>query len=344
MLEDHVDLFVADGQHRIANWVGWSKTPTCIRTKSQLFCCLLGIARSKQIFSDLNLTAKPISKSLGYSFEREPKVLLTIAVTDNVLVFNGRVNKKTNNLSARSKDVVTLSTLVNSNLEIMSAIYGKSEKQLATDDKWRALWKLKPNHPDLIAAAAPLIEYWNIFTSNTPGWDKLGQEDGLTAGQMRDGTDAHLGYVNAFGVGVQAAANAYAALIRDRDEAEAKKLIQLCLSNVNWEKGKHWDGLAMVGSRMNNTGPGIKASAGYILHAGGVIPVAVMTRTRPSSRCSCKCRTPGVCINQQLGRNAPTTNNVTTIRGAGVAVKLKTELGSTLGVAQHIPFRCHNVC
>ena len=275
-LEDHVDLFVADGKHRISSVLGGMEQAPDLYTH-QIPVVLLPFKDKnavKQVFSDLNLNAKAIGKSQGYAFEqRDPKVLLSLAVIENVLVFTGRVNKTTNNLSARSKDVVTLSTMVSSNLEIMTALRGKSEKDLAQDEDWRSLRKRKPNDPEIVTAASSLIEFWNIYTSKTPGWDKLGKEGGVTAGQLRDGiADNQSGYVSAFGVGFQAAANAYAALIRDRGEEEAKKLIALCLTNVDWQKGEHWAGLAMIGTRVNNTGPGIKASAGYILHKGGVIP------------------------------------------------------------------------
>jgi hypothetical protein len=41
------------------------------------------------------------------------------------------------------------------------------------------------------------------------------------------------------------------------------------IQTVNWKKGPHWNGIAMVGDRFNNTGPGVRATAGYVLHKAG---------------------------------------------------------------------------
>ena len=39
---------------------------------------------------------------------------------------------------------------------------------------------------------------------------------------------------------------------------------------VDWRKGPHRNGIAMVGERVNNTGPGIQATAGYVLRQAGL--------------------------------------------------------------------------
>ncbi len=42
------------------------------------------------------------------------------------------------------------------------------------------------------------------------------------------------------------------------------------MNKVDWKKGPHWNGIAMVGTRVNNTDPGILATAGYILNEGEI--------------------------------------------------------------------------
>ena len=42
-----------------------------------------------------------------------------------------------------------------------------------------------------------------------------------------------------------------------------------CVRKVDWKNGEHWNGVAMVGDRVNNTAPGIRATAGYTLRSGG---------------------------------------------------------------------------
>jgi hypothetical protein len=42
------------------------------------------------------------------------------------------------------------------------------------------------------------------------------------------------------------------------------------IGDVKWEKSNpDWQGIAMVGDRVNNTGPGVRQSAAYILKTGG---------------------------------------------------------------------------
>jgi DNA sulfur modification protein DndB len=69
-------------------------------------------------------------------------------------------------------------------------------------------------------------------------------------------------------IGWQALATAARALIKHRPESWQKDL-EKTIKAVNWQPGPHWNGIAMAGDRINNTGPGINATAGYILESGG---------------------------------------------------------------------------
>jgi hypothetical protein len=59
-----------------------------------------------------------------------------------------------------------------------------------------------------------------------------------------------------------------AALITHRPDTWKTELAK-AIQAVDWKKGPHWNGVAMVGERVNNTGPGIKATAGYVLREAG---------------------------------------------------------------------------
>ena len=57
----------------------------------------------RQLFSDLNRNAKPVNKTIGLSFEmRDPMALAAKAVADEVPLFKGRVNRRSNSLAASS--------------------------------------------------------------------------------------------------------------------------------------------------------------------------------------------------------------------------------------------------
>src|SRR5262249_21388401 len=66
----------------------------------------------RQMFSDLNLNAKPVNKSIGRSFEtRDPVAVIAKNVEKIVVLFNGRVNHLSNSLPASSSNVITVNTL-----------------------------------------------------------------------------------------------------------------------------------------------------------------------------------------------------------------------------------------
>ena len=49
----------------------------------------------------------------------------------------------------------------------------------------------------------------------------------------------------------------------------ASKALHRAIMSVDWSKGSHCEGIAMVKDRVNNTGPGVKATAGYVLKEAG---------------------------------------------------------------------------
>jgi hypothetical protein len=47
--------------------------------------------------------------------------------------------------------------------------------------------------------------------------------------------------------------------------------LEATLKSITWSKANpDWQGVCMIGDRMNNTGPGVRATAGYILLKGGI--------------------------------------------------------------------------
>src|SRR5262249_38593957 len=105
-------------------------------------------------------------------------------------------------------------------------------------------------------------EVWDVIIDALPQWQQV--IDGLVhPGELREDK-----FVFAFGVGWQGLATAAAALIKHRPGTWQKDL-EKAIKVVNWKAGPHWNGIAMQGDWINNTGPGINATAGYILESGG---------------------------------------------------------------------------
>lgn len=122
---------------------------------------------------------------------------------------------------------------------------------------------LSPSDAPVGQKAEPLVKVWEVIINSLPGWQEVMGKT-LSAGAVREQ------YVSAHGLGWQAIAHAAAAIIRTEPD-KWEQILAGSLSSIDWKRSnKAWQGVAMVGSRVNNTGPGIRATAGYILKQAGV--------------------------------------------------------------------------
>jgi len=270
-IDESVDMFPADGQHRAAAIIEALKQDRGRMTPQEVPVVLLPYVdkeKLRQHFSDLNLNAKPVSQSIGYAFEsRDPIVIITKRIMKDVPLFEKRVNELSNSLAKKSPDVITMGTLVQAHHILLEALYGSKYKD---ESEITDLRQLDPADERVGAVAEKLRDVWEVVIDNIPEWDLL-MNGKVSARELREGDEAKgtTGYVFAFGLGWQAIATAAAAVIKDERDDWSEDLAH-CLRAVDWKKGSHWHGIAMVGDRVNNTGPGIKATAGYILRAGGL--------------------------------------------------------------------------
>lgn len=256
-LKDSIMLFPADGQHRVAAIRGALIKDSCLANE-EIGVNLIpyyGTEAIRQLFSDLNLNAKPVSKTAGLAFEqRDPIVVMSKRIMEDIPLFKGRVNEKTNSLAEKSPDVITMATLVDSNRVLVNACIQANLLEL---NDVRNLKSRRPSDPAVGKLTEPLAEVWEIVIDALPAWDEV-MSGKRTAGDLRKK------YVSGFGLGWRAIMEVAAALVKDH-EATWKEDLVLALNEVDWRKGDHWQGIAMVGERVNNTGPGIRATAGYIL-------------------------------------------------------------------------------
>lgn len=270
-IDESVDMFPADGQHRSAAIIEALRQKRERMGQQEVPVVILPYAskeKMRQHFSDLNLNAKPVSQSIGYSFEsRDPVVIVTKRIMKDVPLFNGRVNEQSNSLAKKSPDVITMGTLVQAHQVLLEALYGPKYKD---HNDLKALRQVDPADPRVSSVSDRLREIWEVVISNIPEWELI-LKNKIHARELRDGdeTTGEPGYVFAFGIGWQAIATAAAALVKHHPDDWSEDLAR-CLTAVDWKKGPQWHGIAMVGDRVNNTGPGIKATAGYLLKEGGI--------------------------------------------------------------------------
>lgn len=279
VIEDQVLLFPADGQHRQAALAEAFRRRRSLATEEVPVILLPfeSVKRVRQLFSDLNLNAKVVSKTLGLTYEsRNPVVVVAKRVMQDVELFgNGkRVNTKSNSLAAKSPAVISMNTLVEVTSAILAARLDTKVKDLKAHDAMVAIENADPTDDAVAEIAQPVIEAWEVIIDALPRWQDV-IDGAITPGQLRDGIKAddgemivEDGYVAAFGIGWQALGLIAAAVIRIEGEDWSEQL-ERAIGSVDWQKGPQWNGTAMIGGRVNNTGPGIRNTAGYVLDKAG---------------------------------------------------------------------------
>ena len=203
-----------------------------------------GLARSQQMFADLNKHAVKPTKSLGLLYDhRSAFARFVVSLVDNVDIFYGRIEMERNNITGRSLKLFTLN---------------------AVSDATRYLLKLKTKtvSSDKQKMAA---SYWDKVSRSIPEWNLLMQKK-LTPYELRkDYVHAHANILCALGM----AGNV---LLRDYPDSWRTKL--RALHHIRWEKDNpEWDGKAMLNGRMLNNSRGIRASARLILKACNAQPL-----------------------------------------------------------------------
>jgi DNA sulfur modification protein DndB len=168
-----------------------------------------------------------------------------------VPLFNGRVNHASNSLPASSDNVITVNTLYEGTDHILRGLgYDRD-----------TLWD--QTSVEIQKASDAVMVVWKAIIADLPGWDDV-MKGNLKPNDLREQ------YVFAHGIGWQAIALAGATMAQELGSGWLPKF-EATLKSITWTKANpDWQNVCMIGDRMNNTGPGIRATAGYILQKGGI--------------------------------------------------------------------------
>lgn len=242
-------LFPGDGQHRGQSIKEALKADPKLASQEMpvVLIPFTHSAKVRQLFSDLNLNAKPVNKTIGISFEtRDPIAVISKRVGELIPLFHNRVNRRTNSLPASSDQVITMNSLYQGTEEILSALGLSNVTTKETE-----------------SALAVVVPVWQTLVDALPSWkDVLNNK--LSPGDVREQ------FVHAFGLGWQAMAIVAAVVIKTEPD-RWPKVLKSALQSVSWEKtNPDWQNVAMVGPRVNNTGSAIRATAGYVLEQAGI--------------------------------------------------------------------------
>ena len=156
-------FLINDGQHRKSSILEAMREDISLgeETISIVFFSDKGLARSQQIFTDLNKNAVKTSNSISELYDsRDEMAVITRNVIWNIEFLNNYTDKEKDNLGKYSSNLFTLNTFYSAN----KIIVGR---------------KLRKNTEDF------LIEYWTLVVAHMAQWQEL-QHKEITKIDLRE--------------------------------------------------------------------------------------------------------------------------------------------------------------
>ncbi len=220
------DLLINDGQHRRAGIAAALEEDP--RIGEDVIAVVLfpfeDSERAQQMFSDLNRTASPTTKSLNILYDHRDRMSnITMTLTTNVSAFVGRVDKERASLSKRSPALITLGSLHDGTKELLGEV---------TED----------NAADKTDLA---IAFWQTVAANLPAWVEVAEKR-ATAPQIRETTIA------THAVTIRAIGEAGRTLIAKRPSDWASVLGRV-FANTDWSRqNPDWQGVVVSDGDVTN--------------------------------------------------------------------------------------------
>ncbi len=218
-------FLINDGQHRTAAIEEALRKMPELGSEhiSVVFFVDGGLKRSQQMFSDLNKHALRPTMSLAILYNhRESLSRLTKKISDQVPVFNGRIELEKSSISNRSLKLFTLSSL-----------YQATKYLLGLGQKVGKI----PEKNETIA-----IQYWTEVSKHMPHW-QLVQEGKTSTRELRQN------YIDVHGIVLQALGITGRSLLDQYPEDWKGRLNEL--EKIDWAReNKLWEGRAINTGRI----------------------------------------------------------------------------------------------
>ncbi|MFB6568522.1 DNA sulfur modification protein DndB [Streptomyces noursei] len=231
-------FLINDGQHRRA------AIELALRQKSDLgeetiavvFFHDSGLARSQQMFADLNRHAVRPARSIGVLYDhRDTEAQVARTLASRSVVFRDYVEMEKSNLSARSKKMFTLSALYYGTQALLQGL------------------ELKPDEATELAQA-----YWETVDKALPEWSMV-REQQLSAAEMRRD------FIHSHGIALHALGRVGNSLLRDSTAVSHWKKQLAPLKKVNWSRtNSDWEGRAIVGGRVSKSHQQVTLTVNYL--------------------------------------------------------------------------------
>ncbi|MBI3825593.1 MAG: DNA sulfur modification protein DndB [Candidatus Rokubacteria bacterium] len=235
-------FIINDGQHRRAAIEEALKERPELgdETISVVFFLDSGLARSQQMFADLNTHAIRPTKSLGILYDlRDPQSQLARKLISTVPVFKGLTETEKTTISNRSIKLFTLSGIYQGTRALLN-----KPKQARVSPQEEAL----------------AIDFWTEVGRNVPEWT-MAKERKVSAAELRRD------FIHAHGIALHALGIVGAALLAAEPKRWKDRL--RALAKVDWSRSntKLWEGRAMIGGRVSKAHNNVILTAAVLKRA-----------------------------------------------------------------------------
>lgn len=237
-------ILINDGQHRrAAIEKAMEENPELgYDNISVLFFIDEGLARSQQMFADLNKHAVRPSDSISTLYDlRDQLSEMARYVQQHVHIFNRMTELEKSSISNRSTKLMTLSSVKNAT---------------------RALLKKRAKDEVILVEKKMAVEFWNEVSINMLDWQMAFKKEVSTS-------ELRANYIHAHGVFLQAMGQIGHDLIEEY-ESDWKGRLSL-LQQVDWARAnKDWEGRAMIQGRISKARTNVILTSNYIKQKLGV--------------------------------------------------------------------------
>ncbi|MFE6763174.1 DNA sulfur modification protein DndB [Streptomyces sp. NPDC057689] len=231
-------FLINDGQHRrAAIELALRESPDLgEETIAVVFFQDAGLARSQQMFADLNRHAVRPARSIGVLYDhRDTSSLVVRSMISQSSTFKGYVEMEKSNLSPRSRKMFTLSALYFGTQALLQGLEIEGDK--ATD----------------LAQS-----YWEAIDKSLPEWAQVRAKE-LSATEMRRD------FIHSHGIALHALGRIGNSLFRESTAPSKWKKQLAPLKTVNWTRANpHWEGRAIVGGRVSKSHQNVTLTVNYL--------------------------------------------------------------------------------
>lgn len=219
-------FIINDGQHRRAAIEAALKEDPSLADESisVVFFLDQGLARSQQMFTDLNQNQVKASKSLAIAYDqRDKSAAVARAVASKSKAFKGIVDMEQNKLGKRSRKLFTLSAIHQATHALFS--------------NWESI--------DINKATREACRFWNEVDNVIPEW-KLVRLSKLTAGEVReDFIHSHAVTLHALGL--------VGKTLLEKNYDLKQSLSGLLTLDWLRQNAEIWEGRALIAGRIQKT-------------------------------------------------------------------------------------------